>query len=168
MLWNPWLRMLRRKRHGARDEQSCPHCRRGLGGIGSGMAVCAERDCGRTLRDAPCAFDSGTSDVGFRRTGLFELAEIRQREHGALAAERRNAAGGVAAAEDSAGVCRPRWACAGCGPDDFCRQSDGSYRERAAESPSRARKLRTLTKTRSRLSRPDLSLPTRSRRRSRG
>src|SRR5882762_10812313 len=74
--------------------------RGGTGWVRGGVAVCAARDQGRTLRDAAGAVDAGAPDRGLRGTGVFEFAEVRQREYRALAAERGNAAGGVAAAPD--------------------------------------------------------------------
>ncbi len=88
--------------------------------IGAGLAgseaawQCARRGIAVELWEMrPVALDTGASDRGFCGTGLLELAEVRQREHSALAAERRNAAGRIAAAGDRARVRRPRRTCAG-------------------------------------------------------
>ena len=72
------------------------------------LAVRAARNCSRTLGDAATALHTGASDREFCRTGLLELAEVRQREHSPLAAERGNEAGGIAPAGDRARVRRPR------------------------------------------------------------
>src|SRR5579872_823135 len=51
--------------------------RRGFGGIGSGMAMCAPRGECRFVRNAPGEIDARSPDRRLCRTGLLELSEIR-------------------------------------------------------------------------------------------
>src|SRR5271166_4238228 len=76
---------------------------RRTGGGGSCVDRSAAGLRGGTLRDAGDGGRQGEADPGppddrFRRVGLLEFTEERIAEHGAMAAERRDAAGGVGAA----------------------------------------------------------------------
>src|SRR5205807_8922883 len=106
-------------------EQERAHHRGRDGGIGGGVAVCAAWRAGGALLDAAGAFDSGTPDCGLRRVGVLELAEVGYGEYRALVAEGGNAAGGIFADGNCAGVCGSGRARAGSGSDDVCAAGDG-------------------------------------------
>ena len=78
--------------------------------IGAGLAgseaawQCARRGMKVELFEMrPVSNDARAPDRGLRRTGLLELAEIRQRKYGSVAAEGRDAAGGFACSWRSPG-----------------------------------------------------------------
>src|SRR5438309_7426254 len=106
-------------------EQERAHHRGRAGGIGGGVAVCAAWRPGGALRDAAGAFDSGAPDRGLRGVGVLEFAEVGYGEYCALVIERGDAAGGIFADRNCAGVCGSGRARAGSGSDDVCGAGDG-------------------------------------------
>ena len=111
---------LRRLAESAATDESGANYRRRLGRVGGGVAVrAAGRYCG-IVRDAAGALDSRASDRRFRRIGVLEFAEVRQPEYRPLAAERRDAARGIAAAGNCPRVRRARGTCAGRGSHRVC------------------------------------------------
>src|SRR4051812_35333107 len=78
----------------------------GTGWLRSRVAMRATRSRSRTLRNASCPADAGTSDAGLRRVGVLEFAEVYFHQHCAVAAEGRDAPRGIVAAGTSGGVLR--------------------------------------------------------------
>src|SRR4051812_49693032 len=115
---------LRRWREWRRYERARQDHWGGTGRIGSRVAVCGARSRGRTLRDAAGAADAGAPNSGICRIGVLEFAEVYFRQYRTLAAEGRDAPGGIVAAGTGAGVFGSGGACVGGGSRQVFGASD--------------------------------------------